>query len=579
MFITNENNKIVDDIYYLRTSKFNNSREFNIIQETKNIDTKQFGKPIDTETFEYQYNKDIESIIDLANVASHTGGDYTLSESRLNHKGGFNAYIKGNSGVNAATMDINGIKGSLIFDLNDNNKIDVKIENLIVQDLFALDDNRDGILNEDDEYFNKLRIVLTDNNSENTMVKLSSVVNFINLEDYVDKDRAKVAKSNGKINGALKYIDPVYTHDKYNSSTVDSMFNQFANEDGWLEFNDDTAEFMANLAYKKEDIDGGQYLQKVNTQGVAYKLDETGEHGVNFYNGRDTFLTSHYSSQNYRSDYSPGFSAYMKSGEKDETSTNNVARASIKGKKNGLEDGVKFTTRDNVNAENLQFVQKDRFDNIYNEYHKLEDTNANQREFRKYEKEFERITNLDFSKENLEKVKTEVDNGNLTDTFKDMDSLTAIKKDGKGGYILKFDTDRTVQVDDLYFNTDDFLKMDDGRRVSILFEEEVLGYDTNEDLVIDKKEMNFENFAYKDSGKLTTLKEAGVKLIKLHKDTEKVQFELAFEGGVSKTIDTLYKVMDLSKQNRVNSTEELNEIINHPYQNRVEDSGETLHLA
>jgi len=353
------------------------------------------------------------------------------------------------------------------------------------------------------------------------------------------------------------------------------MFDKYANEDGWLEFNDDTAEFLAGLAYKKEDINGGQYLQKVNTQGVAYKLKETVEHG----NGRHLFMNSHYATQNYRSDYSPGFSAYMKSGEKDETSTSNVARASIRGKKNGVEDGVKFTTLDDVNAENLQIVQKDRFDNIYNEYHKLEDTNANQREFRKYEKEFERITNLDFSKENLEKVKTEVDNGNLTDTFKDMDSLTAIKKDGKGGYILKFDTDRTVQVDDLYFNTDDFLKMDDGRRVSILFEEEVLGYDTNEDLVIDKKEMNFENFAYKDSGKLTTLKEAGVKLIKLHKDTEKVQFELAFEGGVSKTIDTLYKVMDLSKQNRVNSTEELNEIINHPYQNRVEDSSETLHLA
>jgi len=220
MFITNENNKIVDDIYYLRTSKFNNSREFNIIQETKNIDTKQFGKPIDTETFEYQYTKDIESITNLSNVASHTSGDYSLVGSRLSDEAIFNANLKGSLGVNAATMDINGIEGSLIFDLNDNNKIDVNSENLIIRDLFALDDNRDGILNKDDEFFDKLRVVLTDNNSENTMVKLSSVVNFINLEDYIDKNIVKVGKSHGKINGALQYIDPVYTHDKYNTSTV-----------------------------------------------------------------------------------------------------------------------------------------------------------------------------------------------------------------------------------------------------------------------------------------------------------------------------------------------------------------------
>jgi len=575
MFITNENNKIIDTTVHTHISKADKTN----VKELKNIDLTNSLKLLDTETFEYNYTKDIESIINLSSVTSHTSGDYTLSGRRLNHKGGFNAYIKGNSGVNDATMDINGIKGSLIFDLNDNNKIDVGSENLVVQDLFALDDNRDGILNEKDEFFDKLRVVLTDNNSENTMVKLSSVVNFINLEDYIDKSLAKVEKTFGRINAALQYIDPIYTHDKYNKSTVDGMFNQFANEDGWIEFNDDTAEFLAGLAYKKEDINGGQYLQKVNTQGIAYKLDETGEHGVNFYNGKDTFLTSHYATQGYRADSSPGFSSYMKSGEKDETSTNNVVRFSRTHKKNGLEDGVKFTTRDDVNYDNLLYVQKDRFDNIYNEYHKLEDTNANKREFRKYEKEFERITNLDFSKENLEKVKKEVDSGNLTDTFKDMDSLVAIKKDGKGGYILKFDTDRTVQVNDLYFNTDDFFKMKDGKRVSILFKEEVLKYDTNEDFTIDKQEMNFENFAYRDNGKLTTLKEAGVNLIKLHKDTQNIQFQLAFKDGLSKTVDTLYKVMDLSKQNKVNSAQELNEIINHPYQNRVQDSSETLHLA
>jgi len=554
MFITNDNNKIIDTTpMQARISKANNMN----VKELKNIDLSNSKKLINPESFEYNYTKDIESITNIDNVISYSSGDYKPSGS----SNFFAAHLKSgfiNSGIDAAKMDINGIEGSLIFDLNDNNKIDVNSENLTIKSLFALDDNRDGILNGQDEYFNKLRVVFTDNNSKNTMVKLSSVTNFINLEDYINKSGIKYSKENGVINGALQYIDPVYTHDKYNTSTIDSTFNQFANEDGWLEFNDDTARFFATLAYKREDINGDAYLQKVNTQGIAYKLDETGEHGVNFYNGEGAFLQSYYGFNHYNADDRPGFSSYMK---------------------NGLEDGVKFTTRDDVNYDNLLYVQKDRFDNIYNEYHKLEDTNANKREFRKYEKEFERITNLDFSKENLEKVKKEVDSGNLTDTFKDMDSLVAIKKDGKGGYILKFDTDRTVQVNDLYFNTDDFFKMKDGKRVSILFKEEVLKYDTNEDFTIDKQEMNFENFAYRDNGKLTTLKEAGVNLIKLHKDTQNIQFQLAFKDGLSKTVDTLYKVMDLSKQNKVNSAQELNEIINHPYQNRVQDSSETLHLA
>jgi len=553
MYITNTDNKIIytgfKNTELEHTSLIESSKsemEPNIVN-ARALTSK--------ETFEYAL--DIGQILQLGNVMSHSSGDY-ISRNRYNY--GDLEILKTPKflGGGGATMDISGIEGSLIFDLNDNNRIDYGGENLNIKSLFALDDNRDGVLDERDEYFDKLKIVFTDKNSENKMVELSSIVNFINLEDYIDEHKLKSYREKNLNNSGIQYIDPIYTHDKYNSSTVDSMIDKFANEDGWLEFNDDTAKFLANLAYKREDLDGNDYLQKVNTQGVAYKLDETGEHGVNFYNGKSAFLNSYYGNSYHHVDDLPGFSTYMKSGEENE---------------------VKFTTLDDVNAENLQFVQKDRFDNIYNEYHKLVDTNANQREFRKYEKEFERITNLDFSKENLEKVKTEVDKGNLTDTFKDMDSLVAIKKDGNGGYILKFDTDRTVQVDELYFNTDDFLRMEDGRRVSILFEEEVLEFDTNDDLVIDKQEMNFESFAYRDEGKLRTLKEAGVKLIELNKNTENIQFQLAFKDGLSKTVDTLYKVIDLSKQNRVSSVEELNAIINHPYQNRVEGNKETLHLA
>ena len=562
MFLTNINNKITG--HYSSDSTIYNIQNF---YELKFDETSLDGfnskvvNPNSSIAFERTYNQgysgydpdysndyslDIQAIKNSNPVANYMSGDYNTNSRSSGYV--FLKYQIKSDGLFNATIDIDGITGSLIFDLNESDTIDALSENLNVMDLFALDDNRDGLLNEDDKYFDKLKVVITNQNSENVMVKLSSLVSFVNLEDYIDKDKIPEHIDNQ----FLRYTDPRYSYDKYDKELLNDVFDELANEDGWIKLNKDTAPLFESLAYKRKNIEGDSYLQKINKHAVVYK-PEANEFRI------ATGFNHYYSaSQRGNPNKFSGFSSYMKSDTK---------------------NGVGFTSMSDVNGANLIAVQQDRFSNIYDAYNDLIDSGATKREFIKIEKEFERVTRLDFSKENLEKVKKEVDSGRLTDTFIDMDTIVGIKKDGNKGYMLLFDTKRLVRVDDLYFNTGDFLKMDGNKRVSILFEDEVLNFDFNEDFVIDANELNFETFSYKDDGRFKTLKEAGVKLIEIHKDTQKVQFELLFENGDKKGIDTLYKVIDLNKANKVNSSTELNEIINHPYQNRVENDSKTLYLT
>jgi len=385
-------------------------------------------------------------------------------------------------------------------------------------------------------------------NSEHVVVKLSSLVSFVNLEDYIDKDN--ITEHIG--NQFLRYTDARYSYDKYDKELLNDVFDELANENGWIKLNKDTAPMFEGLAYKRKNIDGDSYLQKINTHAVVYKPE------VNEYRIATGFNHYYSASQRGNPNKFAGFSSYMKTDAK---------------------NGVGYTSMSDVNGANLIAVQQDRFSNIYNAYYDLVDSGAPKRDFIKIEKEFERITRLDFSIDNLEKVKAEVDSGKLVDTFIDMDTIVGIKKDGNKGYLLLFDTKRVVRVDDLYFNTGDFLKLDGNKRVSILFEDEVLDFDFNENFVIDKNELNFESYSYKDNGSYKTLKEAGVKLIEIHKDTEKIQFELVFENGDKKGINTLYKITDLKKPNKINSADQLNEIINYPYQNKIDEKNKTLYFV
>jgi len=557
MFFTNPDNTIVGshtpETIKLSSKKYGTVTlgQLNIIKERNsqyNIFHKNFNPDYATSRLNHNtdYSLDIQAIKNSNSTANYMSGDYNTNSRSSGYV--FLKFQVKSDGLFNATIDIDGVKGSLIFDLNESNTIDALSENLNVMDLFSLDDNRDGLLNEDDEYFDKLKVVMTNKNSENIMVNLSSLVSFINLEDYIDKDKIPEHIDNQ----FLRYTDPRYSYDKYDKELLNDVFDELANEDGWIKLNKDTAPMFESLAYKRKNIEGDSYLQKINKHAVVYKPES------NKYRIATGFNQYYTASQEGNPNNFAGFSSYMKSDAK---------------------NGVGYTSMSDVNGANLIAVQQDRFSNIYKAYNDLLDSGATKREFIKIEKEFERITRLDFSKENLEKVKKEVDSGKLTDTFIDMDTIVGIKKDGNRGYLLLFDTKRVVRVDDLYFNTGDFLKMDGNKRVSSLFEDEVLDFDFNEDFVIDTNELNFESFSYKDDSRFKTLKEAGVKLIEIHKDTEKVRFELVFENGDKKGIDTLYKVIDLDKANKMNSANELNAFLNHPYQSKIKNKNEALYLT
>jgi|GEM_PF-2967975 len=521
MLITNSQNQIVDfNIEKKLEIKEVSIEEFNERRNNKDNSNLNFGLSL------IPYNSKLNAIKNN-DYLSNNMRDLHYSNARLNI-----GLALENNGKDPATVNIKGIEGSLIFDLNQNSKIDSISENLDVGSLFALDSNRDGLLDSNDEYFDKLQIVMKDKNSEYKMVELSKLVSFVNLEDYVDKEKVKIVGKTDNVyvdNLFLEYIDPKYTYDRVSNRDLDGLFEDYADEDGWLRLDgeQDLRDIFKDLAYEKKDIDGNSYLQRFQSNYYEGNFDERFHDSIG-----SSFTDKNSSAMNYLGKHS-------------------------------------------ANQQNLSETHKERFLNLYEEY--ISAINSNDplnNDNIALEREFERITNLDFSMENLEKVKASVDSGNFRDTFKDIDTIVGIKKDKDGSYLLEFDTGRTISVDELFSNTGDFLTMngDKNKRVSITFDSEMAKLDSNSDNKIDEKEIDFENFAIKMDSKMQTLKEAGVKAINIYKENEKLLLELEFLDGETKGVDTFYKIMDLSKSTKIESQKELEAIVNHPYQNRLEDT-------
>lgn len=535
MFITNSQNQIT--LYDKSQSvkpKFNNITLKKLSVDEFYDKLKKSGEEDSNDIGIISYIAKLEATTNTTHIDRLLGGSVRSREERLS-----GAYIRSNNssfgnyglshilkdgGASPATINLGeGIKGNIIFDLNGNNQIDTVHENLTEKNLFALDDNRDGLIDSNDEYFNKLQVVIQDENSEYKMVKLSSIVSFINLEDYLDTEKIDYYENTRGENIFLnKYITPEYTHEKVTNEELNEIFDTYADENGWvnLDGEEDLRKLFMNLAYEKKDVNGNSYLQKFNSEYIqSLSIDDARfELGKAFTDGID------------------------------------------------MKDGTTYQA--------LMEVQKDRFLDIY-EAHKTYGSTID------LKREFERITNLEFSEENLEKVKSLVDSGDFLSAFKDMDTIVAMKKNSNGTFTLKFDTGREIDVNGLFRNSGDFLTLDgnENKRISILDKNEIEELDTNSDNKIDSSEIDFETLAVKMDSKVKTLQDAGVESINIYKENEEIIFELQFKSGEKKESKELYRVTDLTKRDKFESIEQLKEIVNNPYQTKVSDEKNTLYFA
>jgi len=140
------------------------------------------------------------------------------------------------------------------------------------------------------------------------------------------------------------------------------------------------------------------------------------------------------------------------------------------------------------------------------------------------ESEFEKATGLEFSLENLERVKHafESDTSKAAAALKDTDSVIAMKLNKNGTITLKFDSGRELEVKEIYNDT--------GKLISKNMND------------IELNRLDFKEIGIKQDDKISSLKELGAKLVKNLSDKFTSKFLIGLENGKSITIKEIYNI-------------------------------------
>ncbi|ASM37867.1 hypothetical protein CSPARA_0261 [Campylobacter sputorum bv. paraureolyticus LMG 11764] len=360
--------------------------------------------------------------------------------------------------------------------------------------LFNFDSNGDGIVDANDKLFNKLKVRGYDINGNEKIAKLSDVMPSINLRDFINDDiinyndkyideynskypHQKIDKS--KLDYRLSYnasnpytkFKAEYRYEMIEEKELNKFFEMYANEDGWVDltnnhnaiFNKNSA--FHNFAYMKKDLNGELSLSEFNPIFSDKKLDKD-------------FSYTNYQKQNFMKFY---------------------------------DDYYKELNSHNKNIEWLSKNLKDydvKDADIYID--KLKDIKSPY--LIAMENEFKEATGLDFSLENLNKVKQafDINKTKTANALKDTDSVVAMKLNKNGSITLKFNSGRQIVVNELYSDTGKLLG-DKDTQVSVNLKAKNMNEDELNLLVSTKSDsigIKTENNRYQ------TLKDLGVKSIK-----------------------------------------------------------------
>ncbi|ASM36187.1 hypothetical protein [Campylobacter sputorum] len=360
--------------------------------------------------------------------------------------------------------------------------------------LFNFDSNGDGIVDANDKLFNKLKVRGYDINGNEKIAKLSDVMPSINLRDFINDDiinyndkyideynskypHQKIDKS--KLDYRLSYnasnpytkFKAEYRYEMIEEKELNKFFEMYANEDGWVDltnnhnaiFNKNSA--FHNFAYMKKDLNGELSLSEFNPIFSDKKLDKD-------------FSYTNYQKQNFMKFY---------------------------------DDYYKELNSHNKNIEWLSKNLKDydvKDADIYID--KLKDIKSPY--LIAMENEFKEATGLDFSLENLNKVKQafDINKTKTANALKDTDSVVAMKLNKNGSITLKFNSGRQIVVNELYSDTGKLLG-DKDKQVSVNLKAKNMNEDELNLLVSTKSDsigIKTENNRYQ------TLKDLGVKSIK-----------------------------------------------------------------
>ncbi|TWO13261.1 hypothetical protein ZA02_07535 [Campylobacter lanienae] len=475
-----------------------------IIEQTQNI----LGVTSRHEYSMYSFGNDVRLNYSYANKFSPDAGNYKADNYSNQNPLIPNSYYL-NSYANSNLIDTKFGKAELFLDLaGDNDRLGVGSFSSNSQ-LFRFDSDGNGFVDKNDTYFDKLKIRAYDKDGNEIIKKLSEVVDSINLKDFIDSKsnalkKLEAQKDNyGTIEAyenslqSLKDYNPYsifkpeVRYESMNENDIKEL-SKLADEDGWIDAS--KLQGLANLAYAKQGIDGN------------YRLEELSYLGAN--SQTNSYANEQYSKFNsLYEDYMAEFEAL-----------------------NGFFDSYKQTASDEIMAEFGEMIENPEFKST---------------RMLKIESEFTAITGLNFTLENLQKVKDsfEKDRANTANMLKDTDALTAIRINKNGTFTLKFNSGREIIVNELY--KDSGKAFDIELNLNAKFATQI---ELNQDIDLVVSAAKIQD---KITGQIEikSLKDLGVEIIKKLSNNK---FALQTNDGKTIIIDQIYTRLMPNNQNDIN---------------------------
>ena len=419
----------------------------------------------------------------------------------------------------------------------DNNKLGTtKLENNSY--LFSFDSNNDGVLDQKDILFDKLKVRGYDKDGNEKIANLSDVMPRVDLRQFIstnvinhnqiereELNRKATITNNPDLYVETKDID--YRHSYYASdpntlfaaenryekiekNDINNFFKKYAQKDGWVDlrhnniFGKDSS--FKNFAYLKVGFDDTARLSEFNPiiePSKDYKKDENFSY-TKFQ--KDSFMK-------FYKDYNAEFDAYNKM------------------------------------IENLGNNLKKFEENADAYISKLEKTKS--AKMIAMENEFKQATGLEFSMSNLKKVKRAfmLNEATAATALQDSDSVIAMKLNKDGTIRLKFDSGREIDVKELYNDTGK-LNTSSELKTSINLEAKEMNN-------VQLNSLDFKDIGFMQGDKIVSLKDAGAIAIANLSNKFESKFLISLNNGKSISTREIYNISYL--ENDLKGKEKIDE--------------------
>ena len=419
----------------------------------------------------------------------------------------------------------------------DNDKLGTtKLENNSY--LFSFDSNNDGMLDQKDILFDKLKVRGYDKDGNEKIANLSDVMPRVDLRQFISTnvinhnqiEREELNRKAMITNNPDLYVDTKdidYRHSYYASdpntlfaaenryekiekNDINNFFKKYAQNDGWVDlrhnniFGKDSS--FKNFAYLKVGFDDTARLSEFNPiiePSKDYKKDENFSY-TKFQ--KDSFMK-------FYKDYNAEFDAYNKM------------------------------------IENLGNNLKKFEENADAYISKLEKTKS--AKMIAMENEFKQATGLEFSISNLKKVKKAFITNEATAaaSLQDSDSVIAMKLNKDGTIRLKFDSGREIDVKELYNDTGKLNTSSELKTSTNLEAKEMNNVQLNS--------LDFKDIGFMQGDKIVSLKDAGAIAIANLSNKFESKFLISLNNGKSISTREIYNISYL--ENDLKSKEKIDE--------------------